>query len=157
MQCKVVFVYVLLIITFDLLLWLQPPSLATLALTESSLLRYHSDQPVTVTLGPLPQEETLNSQNRWVTHFPSPGSVLAQKTCRQSHTLYIPHTMYTYYQRRTCELKFSFSFPIHLYHTNNNKSDRDAYSRILKDSDHRYRTVMDIKVQWHILKDSDWH
>lgn len=42
----------------------EPPSLATLALTETSLLRYHSDEPILITIGPLPQVVSINSQNR---------------------------------------------------------------------------------------------
>ena len=42
----------------------QPPSLASLALTESALMRYHSDEPITITIGPMPQIENVNAQNR---------------------------------------------------------------------------------------------
>ncbi len=50
------------------LICFQPPSLATLALTESALLRYHSDEPVAITIGPFPQVERVNAQNRYGIH-----------------------------------------------------------------------------------------
>ncbi|KAI0212944.1 hypothetical protein LSAT2_002080 [Lamellibrachia satsuma] len=43
----------------------EPPSLAALALTESTLLRYHSDMPTIITIGPQPQVESITAQNRF--------------------------------------------------------------------------------------------
>jgi len=42
----------------------EPPSLAALALTESVLMRYHSDAPVVIATGPWQQHESINAQNR---------------------------------------------------------------------------------------------
>jgi hypothetical protein len=42
----------------------EPPSLASLVLTESALTRYYSDAAHTITIGPLPQVESLNAYNR---------------------------------------------------------------------------------------------
>lgn len=46
-------------------MYFQPPSLASLALTESALLRYHSDEPMIIATGPHPQLENINAQNRY--------------------------------------------------------------------------------------------
>lgn len=42
----------------------EPPSLASLVLTESALLRHHSDRPTVITVGPLAPIHCMNSQNR---------------------------------------------------------------------------------------------
>jgi hypothetical protein len=45
---------------------IQPPSLASLVLTESALSRYHSDTMRTVSFGPFPQLDSINAYNRFV-------------------------------------------------------------------------------------------
>ena len=47
----------------------QPPSLAILAFTESSLMRFQNDKPIGVTLAAKPAYPAITAQNRWVVNF----------------------------------------------------------------------------------------
>ena len=48
------------------ILYFKPPSLAILAFTESSLMRFQNDKPIGVTLAAKPAYPAITAQNRWV-------------------------------------------------------------------------------------------